>query len=66
MSIEDEKDMASIIDKVLMHASDCKALRISLAAALRLFYSKGFCTGYDEAMDDAKNGKDQRVIAHLN
>jgi len=68
MSAEDENenDMQDVADKVLAHAGDSILLRASMLAAFRLFYSKGHRAGYDDAMRDAKSGKDRRVAAHLN
>ena len=66
MDIEEEKDLENIVNLVLKQASDSNAQKTSLNAAIRLFYSRGYQAGYDEAMKDAKVGKDKRVIAHLN
>lgn len=66
MLLEEEKDLAKTVEQVLKHSSDPKAQRTSLRAALRLYYSMGYQNGYNEAMADAKAGKDKRVIAHLN
>lgn len=59
-------DAENICNIVIGHASNPSSQRRSLLAALNLFYSKGHSDGYKEAMDDAKNGKDKRVVAHLN
>lgn len=64
--LEEEKDLTKTVEQVLKHASDPKAQRTSLRAALRLYYSMGYQNGYSEAMADAKVGKDKRVVAHLN
>ena len=66
MPIEEEKDLLKTVELVLKHASDPKAQRTSLRAALRLYYNMGFQNGYNEAMTDAKAGRDQRVTVHLN
>lgn len=66
MPLEEEKDLAKTVEQVLKHASDPKAQRTSLRAALRLYYSMGHQNGYNEAMADTKVGKDKRVVAHLN
>ena len=66
MTIEEEKDLEKTVDAVLKHSADLEAQRISMRAALRLFYSYGHRNGYNEAMADAKAGRDQRVVAHLN
>jgi hypothetical protein len=65
MSIEEEKDLLKTVELVLKHASDPKAQRTSLRAALRLYYSMGHRNGYNEAMTDAAVGKDKRVVAHV-
>lgn len=66
MTVENEKDLTDTVDKVLSHAGDLAAQRIALSASLRLFHSKGYRDGYNDAMHDAKAGKDKRVVAHLN
>ncbi len=66
MSPAEEQDLEKTIEMVLKHSSDPKAQRISLRAALRLYYSMGHQNGYNEAMADAKAGRDQRVMVHLN
>lgn len=66
MSLAEEQDLEKTVELVLKHASDPKAQRTSLRAALRLYYSMGHQNGYSEAMADAKAGKDKRVVAHLN
>lgn len=66
MSLAEEQVLKKTVEQVLKHASDPKAQRTSLRAALRLFYSMGHQNGYNEAMADAKAGRDQRVTAHLN
>ena len=66
MPLETEKDLEKTVELVLKHSSDSKAQRISLRAALRLYYSMGYRNGYNEAMVDAKAGRDKRVVAHLN
>ena len=66
MSLEEEQELEKTVELVLKHAFDPKAQRTSLRAALRLYYSMGHRNGYNEAMADAKAGRDQRVVAHLN
>ena len=66
MSPAEEQDLEKTVEMVLKHASDPKAQRTSLRAALRLYYSMGHRNGYNEAMADAKAGRDKRVVAHLN
>ena len=66
MSPAEEQDLEKTVETVLKHSSDPKAQRTSLRAALRLYYSMGYRNGYNEAMADAKAGKDKRVVAHLN
>lgn len=66
MSPEIEKDLEKTVETVLKQSFDPKAQRTSLRAALRLYYSMGHRNGYNEAMADAKAGRDQRVVAHLN
>ena len=66
MPLETEKDLEKTVELVLKHSSDSKAQRTSLRAAIRLYYSMGYRNGYNEAMADAKAGRDKRVVAHLN
>ena len=66
MSLEEEQDLEKTVKLVLKHAGNPESQRTSLRAALRLFYSMGYRNGYNEAMADAKAGRDQRVVAHLN
>lgn len=66
IDFEEEKDLENIVNLVLKQAIDFNAQKTSLSAALRLFYSRGYRVGYNEAMKDAKMGKDKRVAAHLN
>ena len=66
MSLEEEQELEKTVELVLKHAGNPESQRISLRAALRLFYSMGHRNGYNEAMADAKVGRDQRVVAHLN
>ena len=66
MPPETEQDLKKTVELVLKHAGNPKAQRTSLKAALRLFYNMGYRNGYNEAMADAKAGRDQRVVAHLN
>ena len=66
MTLEEEKDMAGVAEKVILHAVNLSSMKTALLAALRLFYSMGYRSGYVDAMNDAKLGKDRRVIAHLN
>ena len=66
MSPTEEQELEKTVEQVLKHASDPKAQRTSLRAALRLYYSMGYQNGYNEAMVDAEAGRDQRVTAHLN
>ena len=65
MSLAEEQDLEKTVELVLKHASDPKAQRTSLRAALRLFYCMGHQNGYNEAMADAKAGRDQRTIVHM-
>ena len=66
MSPTEEQDLENTVELVLKHAGNFESQRTSLRAALRLFYSIGHRNGYNEAMADAKIGKDKRVVAHLN
>ena len=66
MSIAEEQDLEKTVETVLKHAGNPESQRTSLRAALRLYYSMGHRNGYNDAMADAKAGRDQRVIAHLN
>ena len=66
MSPIEKQDLENIVETVLKQSSDPKAQRASLRAALRIYYSMGYRNGYNEAMADAKVGRDQRVVAHLN
>ena len=66
MSLEEEQDLKKTVELVLKHAGNPESQRTSLRAALRLFYSTGYQNGYNEALADAKAGRDQRVVAHLN
>ena len=66
MSLEEEQDLEKTIELVLKHAGNLESQRTSLRAALQLFYSKGYRNGYNEAMADARAGRDKRVVAHLN
>ena len=52
--------------KVISHAVNLSSMKTALLAALRLFYSMGYRSGYADAMNDAKPWKDRCVIAHLN
>ena len=66
MSLAEELNLEKTIELVLKHAGNPESQRTSLRAALRLFYSMGHQNGYNEAMADAKAGRDQRVTVHLN
>ena len=66
MPLEEERDLEKTVELVLKHAGNPESQRTSLRAALRLYYSMGHRNGYNEAMADAKAGRDQRVTAHLN
>ena len=66
MSPEEEKDLKKTVELVLKHAGSPEYQRASLRASLQLFYNIGYRNGYNEAMADAKVGRDQRVVAHLN
>ena len=66
MSLEEEQDLEKTVELVLKHAGSPEYQRASLKASLRLFYNIGYRNGYNEAMADAKVGRDQRVVAHLN
>ena len=66
MSLEEEQDLEKTVETVLKQSSDPKAQRTSLRVTLRLYYSMGHRNGYNEAMVDAKAGRDQRVAVHLN
>ena len=66
MTLEEEQDLEKTIELVLKHAGNPESQRTSLRDALQLFYSMGHRNGYNEAMADAKAGRDQRVVAHLN
>ena len=66
MTTEEENDIAKIVQQVASHINDKNALMMSLASSLRLFHSIGYRKGYADAMNDSKNGKDKRVVAHLN
>ena len=62
----EELNLEKTVELVLKHAGNPESQRTSLRAALRLYYSMGYRNGYNEAMADAKSGKDQRVTAHVN
>ena len=66
MSPAEEQDLEKTIKLILKHAGNPESQRASLRAALQLFYSMGHRNGYNEAMADAKVGRDQRVAVHLN
>ena len=66
MTLEEEKDISDVAEKVISHAGNPFLMKTALLAALRLFHSTGYRRGYADAMDDAKRGKDRRVVAHLN
>ena len=66
MPLETEQDLEKTVELVLKHAGNPESQRTSLRAALRLYYSMGHRNGYNEAMADAKAGRDQRVAVHLN
>lgn len=66
MSLAEEQVLEKTVELVLKHAGSPESQRASLRAALQLFYSIGHQNGYSEAMADAKAGRDQRVVAHLN
>lgn len=66
MSLAEEQDLEKTVELVLKHAGNPESQRTSLRAALRLFYSMGHQNGYNEAIADAKAGRDQRVTVHLN
>ena len=61
-----EQELKKTVELVLKHAGNPESQRTSLRAALRLYYSMGHQNGYNEAMADAKAGKDKRVVARLN
>ncbi len=67
MSLVEEQELEKTVETVLIkHAGNPESQRTSLKAALRLYYSMGHQNGYNEAMADAKAGKDKRVVARLN
>ena len=66
MSSAEEQELEKTVETVLKYAGFPELQRTTLRAALRLYYSRGHRNGYDEAMADAKAGRDQRVTAHLN
>ena len=66
MSSAEEQDLEKTIELVLKHAGSPEYQRANLRASLQLFYNIGYRNGYNEAMADAKAGRDQRVVAHLN
>ena len=66
MTLEEEKDMAGVAEKVISHAVNLSSMKTALLSALRLFHSMGYRSGYVDAMNDTKLGKDRRVIMHLN
>ena len=66
MSPEEEQDLEKTVELVLKYAGSPEYQRASLRASLQLFYNIGYRNGYNEAMADAKAGRDQRVVAHLN
>lgn len=66
MNSEEEKDLEKTVKLVLKYADNPETQRTSLRVALQLFYNMGHRNGYNEAMVDAKVGKDKRVVAHLN
>jgi len=63
---EEDDEIAKTVDALLKYAGDAGSLKTAANAALRLFHSMGYRRGYADAMDDAKRGKDRRVVAHLN
>ena len=66
MSPAEEQDLEKTVELVLKHVGSPEYQRASLRASLQLFYNIGYRNGYNEAMADAKVGRDQRVVAHLN
>lgn len=66
MSPAEEQDLEKTVKLVLKYARNPVAQITSLRASLHLFYNIGYRNGYNEAMADAKAGRDQRVVAHLN
>ena len=68
LSLEDDisKTKEAIFKFLVLDSVEKSRLDTQLNAAFRLFYSKGHQAGYDEGIDDALNGVDKRVIAHLN
>ena len=66
MSPKEEQDLEKTVELVLKNAGSPEYQRASLRASLQLFYNIGYRNGYNEAMADAKAGRDQRVVAHLN
>lgn len=62
----EEQELEKTVEIVLKHAGNPESQRTSLTAALKLFYCMGHRNGYNEAMADAKAGRDQRVTAHVN
>ena len=41
-------------------------LKVVVNAVYNAAKGKGFCEGYEQGINDANDGKDQRVVAHLN
>jgi hypothetical protein len=66
MSLAEELNLEKTVELVLKHAGNPESQKTSLRAALQVFYIMGHRNGYNEAMADAKAGRDQRVVAHLN
>ena len=65
MSLTEEQDLEKTVELVLKHAGSPESQRVSLRAALQLFYSIGHRNGYSEAMADVAVGRDQRTTAHM-
>lgn len=63
---DEDRDMASVAEKVLAHIGNPSSQRTVMLAAFRLFHSMGYRRGYIDAMDDIAKEKDRRVKAHLN
>jgi len=61
----EEQELEKTIKLVLKHAGNPESQRVSLRAALQLFYSIGHRNGYNEAMADVAVGRDQRTTAHV-
>lgn len=66
MTPAEEQELEKTVETVLKYAGFPELQKTTLRAALQFFYSMGHRNGYNEAMADAKAGRDKRVVVHLN